>query len=59
MPSDFKNSVVRDNRQVFEHLYTNEDVQELFRKAGFRNVRLHSREGSKEMLHVVSAERAG
>lgn len=53
--SAFKNSVVSMNRDIFEHLYEADEVQQLFEAAGFQGVTLNKRETKQETLHVVTA----
>jgi len=55
--SAFQRSVVNENLDVFEHLYDEEEVQELFSRAGFRDVRIHTRTGSGEHLYIVEGWR--
>lgn len=52
--SSFKNSVVKRNRNIFEHLYEADEIQQLFEKAGFKQVKLHQKEENGENVHVIS-----
>lgn len=47
------NSVVRDNRQVFQHLFTEDEVVSLFEQAGFRNVQVHADHTEEETPYII------
>ncbi len=55
--SAFQRSVVNENLDVFQHLYSEDEVQELFKRAGFRDVRIHTKTGSKEHLYIVEGRK--
>lgn len=51
------NSVVRDNRGVFQNLYRAEEVKQLFKEAGFRYVNHHMKNHESEKLHVIAGNK--
>lgn len=48
------NSVIRDNRDVFQNLYEKREAKQLLREAGFREVRLHQQPQESENIYIVS-----
>ncbi len=47
------NSVVRDNTDVFAHLYSEEEVTRFFEQIGFHDVKVHHDYEQEEPAHIV------
>lgn len=47
------NSVIRENTEIFEHLYTEEEVTRFFEQVGFNNVKVHHDYEQEESAHIV------
>lgn len=48
------NSVVRENKDVFQNLFEKKEIKHLFKEAGFNNVNLHLKNHDSEKLHIIS-----
>lgn len=51
------NSVVRDNKDIFQNLYQEKEVKQLFKEAGFKNINHHIKNHESEKLHVISGSK--
>lgn len=51
------NSVVRENKDVFQNLYQEKDVIQLFREAGYQQVVHHKESRNSEIIHVISGSK--
>lgn len=48
------NSVIRDNRDVFQNLYQKSEAKQLLEDAGFQEVRLHLKHQESENIYIVN-----
>lgn len=51
-----KGSVVRDNKDIFQNLYTKEKLKRLFETAGFHDFEIHINSEENETVHIVYAK---